>query len=87
MKCSFSASNSQEHFAVLPIIHGGVIKWQLVVYQCVMQGKFTWWQRIRQISDLIIELQAHVKCYTCGFGDVGKDAVLWTEGPSSVPGE
>lgn len=84
MKCSFSAS--QEHFAVLPIIHGRVIKWQLVGYQCVMQGKFTWWQRMRYISGLIIDLQAHMMFYACGFGDVGKLAMLWT-GPYSATGE
>lgn len=74
MKCSFSAFNTQEHFAVLPIIHGGVIKWLRVGYQCVVEGQDMrlWW--IGYVSDLIIELQTHISFHTCGFGDmhVGK---------------
>lgn len=38
MRCSFSALHAQEHFAVMPIFHVGVIKLWPVGYQWVMEG-------------------------------------------------
>lgn len=53
MKCSLSAVNAREHFAVLPINHRGVIKCLLVGYQCVMEGQDMSLRWISCVSDLI----------------------------------
>lgn len=70
MKCSFSALNAQEHFAVRPIICGGAIKGLPVGYQCAMEGQDMWLRWIRFVSDWIIEPQMRISFHTCGFGDV-----------------
>lgn len=84
MKCCLSAVNAQEHFAVLPINHRGVIKCLLVGYQCVMEGQDMSLRWISYVSDLIISCKCIsaftlVPFSTCTWAN--QAATLWTEGP------